>query len=163
EFILSLDSEGPIENEPAMASVEDIEQEASFRFGKQKFFCTELEAINRCAYSDYQRDRVYLRTCPSMRTSLRRKERADKKKLRVNEEVECQRPDKCPACGGSQIHSFGRMPSRKVVFDLKCTSSGVKRWLTRYSSLRYRCWKCKTTFNADSYRSASSRVGNALS
>ncbi len=64
-------------------------KETGFRFGKNEFFCPELEPINRCAYSDYQRDKVYLRTSPAVRESLRRKQRADKRKLKVNEEVKC--------------------------------------------------------------------------
>ena len=77
-----------------MASAEDIQKETGFRFGKNEFFCPELEAINRCAYSDYQRDRVYLRTSPAMRKSLRRKQRADKRSHKVNEEVDCKKPEK---------------------------------------------------------------------
>src|SRR5262249_13815596 len=40
----------------------------------------------------------------------------------------------------------------KCMFDLRFTRSGVKRWVVRYGSLRYRCWKCRKTFHADDYR-----------
>jgi hypothetical protein len=122
-----------------------------------------LAAINRCAYSDYQRDKVYLRTSPAMRKSFRRKQRADKKRLMVNQQVECQAPEKCPKCGATQIHSFRRTIFRKIVFDLKLTSSGVKRWIIRYSSKRFRCWVCRKTFTSDAYRSAKLGFGNNLS
>jgi predicted RecB family nuclease len=162
EFILSICDGTTSGDSPAVTSAESIKKETGFRFGKQEFFSPELEAINRCAYSDYQRDKVYLRTCPAMRKSLRRKQRAEKRRPKVNEEVECQRPEKCPNCGSTQVHTFRRMLSRKVVFDLKYTSSGVKRWLVRYSSLRYRCWNCMKTFNADAYRSAKLCFGDNL-
>ena len=54
--------------------------------------------IVRCAYFDYQRDKVYLRTSPAMRRSLRRKQQAAGKRPKVNEEIECGKPDVCPAC-----------------------------------------------------------------
>ena len=82
---------------------------AGFRFGKTEFFCPELAQINKCAYSDYQRDKVYLRTSPALRKSLRRKQRAEKRRPKVNEEVECGRPEQCPECGGKQLYSKGRL------------------------------------------------------
>jgi predicted RecB family nuclease len=163
EFVLSVCAGADSESGPAVASAGDLQKETGHWFGKTEFFCPELEAINRCAYSDYQLDKVYLRTSPAMRKSLRRKQHADKKKLRVNEEVECQAPKKCPKCGGTQIHVFGRRLYRKTVTDLRFTSSGVKRWIIRYSSKRYRCWGCMKTFNADVYRSARFGFGKNLS
>ncbi|MBI3464177.1 MAG: IS66 family transposase [Planctomycetes bacterium] len=162
EFVLSVCGGTVPVDGPALASAEDIQKETGFRFGKHEFFCPELEAINRCAYSDYQRDKVYLRTSPAMRKRLRRKQRADKKKPRANEEVECHKPDKCRECGASQVHTFRRQRYFKVVSDLRFTPSGVKRWLVRYSSERYRCWECKKTFFADAYRAATSRFGRNL-
>ena len=34
----------------------------SHRFGKARFCLPELEFVNRCAYFDYQRDRIYVRS-----------------------------------------------------------------------------------------------------
>ena len=108
EFVQSVCAGAASGDRSAVASADDLQTETGFRFGKQEFFCPELAAINRCAYSDYQRDKVYLRTSPAMRKSLRRKQRAIKKRSRVNEEVECPSPEKCPECGAAQIHTFGR-------------------------------------------------------
>ncbi|HSB78593.1 MAG TPA: hypothetical protein VLM91_07385, partial [Candidatus Methylomirabilis sp.] len=58
---------------PPVASAEDIRQEGPFRFQKTEFFCPELDQINRRAYSDYQREKIYVRTSPAVRKSLRRK------------------------------------------------------------------------------------------
>src|SRR5207245_6989126 len=102
EFVLSVCAGAESGDGPAVASTEDLQKETGFRFGKNEFFCPELEAINRCAYSDYQRDKVYLRTSSAMRKSLRRKQRAAKRKLRVNEEVECRKQRKCPRCGETE-------------------------------------------------------------
>ena len=164
EFLLSVSGgtvAQPGEGGPALASAEDLQPAGGFRFGKPNFFCPELAHINKCAYSDYQREKVYIRTSSAVRQALRRKRRGEKKRLRVNEEVMCERPEVCPECGGRQLHGFGAQPARKVVCDLRFTSSGVKRWVARYSSLRYRCWRCMKTFLAAAYCEAN-RVGHNL-
>jgi predicted RecB family nuclease len=161
EFVLSLGEGGGAtagQAGSAVAFVQDIEQPVGFRFGKSEFFCPELAHINRCAYSDYQRDKVYLRTNPAMRKSLRRTKRIGQKRPRVNEEVECGRPEVCPECRGPRVCSSGHQ-NRKVISDLRFTPSGVKRWVVRYSSLRYRCSDCKNTFYGDAYPTAESRLG----
>lgn len=137
EFILGIcgeASETSLVDQPVVSPVSDL-QIQGFRFGKTEFFCPELAHINKCAYSDYQRERVYLRTSPAMRKSRRRKQRAAKVRPKANEQVECGKPEKCPECGSRQIHSFRRQLSYKTVFDLKFTRSGVKRWIIKYSSL----------------------------
>jgi predicted RecB family nuclease len=105
EFILSV-AEGGVAaaGGPPVASAADIQPARGFRFGKQQFFCPELAHITKCAYSNYQRDRVYLRTCPAMRKSLRRKQRASRKHLKVNQVVECDGPQVCPQCGSGHVH-----------------------------------------------------------
>jgi hypothetical protein len=145
-----------------MAPAEEIQKETGFRFGKNEFFCPELAAINRCAYSDYQRDKVYLRTSPAMRKSLHRKQRAAKRKLRVNEEVQCRQPRKCPKCGEKEVNANRKETYKKIVDDLRFTSSGVKRWIIRYSSMRYQCEYCESTFPAVQYRDIESHLGNNL-
>jgi predicted RecB family nuclease len=162
EFVLSVCAGAGSEDGPAVTSAEDIQKETGFRFGKNEFFCPELEAINRCAYSDYQREKVYLRTSPAMRKSHLRKQRAAKKKLRVNEEVVCRMPRKCPKCGEQEVNVNRKTVYTKTVNDLKFTSSGVKRWIIRYGSMQYQCGYCEKTFMAVQYRAADSRLGNNL-
>src|SRR5204863_5569261 len=110
EFILSVcgnRAATPKDTGPTVASVEDIPQAGSFRFGKTEFFCPELARINKCAYSDYQREKVYLRTSPAVRKSLRRGERSARKHLRENAVIECDGPQTCPQCGSDQARSHG--------------------------------------------------------
>jgi hypothetical protein len=142
--------------------VDGIPRDGFFLFGKPTFFCPELGQINKCAYSDYQREKVYVRTSPAIRKSLNRKLRLARKKLKVNQEIECGKPEKCPECGSSKVYVCFSRPARKVVVDLKFTPSGVRRWVVRYSSLRYQCGVCRGTFTAAAYRSARLRVGRGL-
>jgi predicted RecB family nuclease len=165
EFVLSVCDDGASihsQTGPTIASVEDLYQGGSFRFGKTQFFCPELEHINRCAYSDYQRERVYLRTSPAVRRSLRRKHRAARKRLKVNEVIECGGPQTCPRCGSAQVRIISKWRARLDCYDLRFTASGVKRWLVRCTSLRYSCIACGKTFYAAAYRAVMKRFGNNL-
>jgi predicted RecB family nuclease len=163
EFLLSVSAGAAAQADggPVIASVEGLHHSGGYRFGKPTFFCPELAQINKCAYSDYQRERVYVHTSPSLRQSLRRKRRAEQKRTRVNEEVTCSRPKVCPKCGTTQIHLFSAHRSHKLVRDLRFTSSGVKRWVVRYTAQRYRCWNCMRTFLPAAYRDAE-RSGHSL-
>jgi predicted RecB family nuclease len=165
EFVLSICKDRtptPGNDGPAVASVQDLHPTGSFHFGKTQFFCPELAHINKCAYSDYQREKVYLRTSPAVRKSLRRKQRAARKRLKESEVVECGGPQTCPQCGSDHVRAHGTWHARMRVWDLKFTQSGVKRRIARYRSSRYACLACKKTFYAAAYRDAIHRVGNNL-
>jgi len=169
EFVLSICTEmpsEPYEGQFPVAQANDLQRPGAFRLGKSKFFCPELEHINKCAYSNYQREKVYVRTSPAVRKSLKRKIRDDKRRTKVNQEIECHRPEKCPECGSKTVGDRALFPFEtrsKVVFDLKFAASGVKRWLIRYSSRRYQCRRCQATFFADDYRAARPGLGANLS
>jgi predicted RecB family nuclease len=165
EFVVSVCGDRaptPGNDGPAVASAEDLAPAGWCRFGKTQFFCPELAHINKCAYSNYQREKVYLRTSPAVRKSLRRKQRATRKRLKENEVVECGGPQTCPRCGSGEVRTASTWHARMRVWDLKFTRSGVKRRVARYRSLRYACLACKKTFYAAAYRDAIHRVGNNL-
>jgi hypothetical protein len=143
--------------------MQDLQPAGSYRSGKGEFFCPELAHINKCACADYQRDKVYLRTSPAMRRSLRRKQQVARRHPKVNEEVECGGPQTCPQCGGDKVRPCGKYVGSLVCYDLKFTLAGVKRWLVRYTSRRYSCLRCGKTFYAAAYREVMNRYGNNLS
>ena len=165
EFVLSV-SEGAVrqtgETGPAVASATDLQSAEGRHFGKTKFFCPELDHINKCAYSDYQREKVYIRSSPAVRKSLRRKERASGKSLKVDQEVKFPSPEVCPDCAGREIQKIKGTDARKLVTDLKFTRSGVKRWCVRYRSARYRCLQCGRPLLAAAYRALRSHLGSNL-
>jgi predicted RecB family nuclease len=165
EFVLSAcnDNLTTAEGDPPVASIDEIRQGGRFTFGKTAFFCPELDYINTCAYADYQREKVYLRTSPAVRKSLQRRQRTAKRRLKVDREIDCGPPDACPECGGIRPYVWTHRVTRKVIPDLKFTRSGVRRWVVRYSSWHYRCRECKKTFLADGYRAARAQWGNTLS
>lgn len=141
--------------------INDIVTESNWHFGKHEFFFPELRRVNQYAYFDYQRSRVYAHTNPAVKRSLQRKQRLCRSTIRINKEIQCERPAQCPKCGKvkPQINSH----CSRVVYDLKLTNSGIKKWVVRYSASRYLCTQCNTNFLPRSYPLAtSSKYGPAL-
>jgi transposase len=104
----------------------------------------ELETINKAAYWDYQRERVYVKSRYKAKCTPQRK--ANRRILpRPNTSIECPRPSRCPACNSKLIYRHGGKRSATII-DLKFMKYGIKRWITRYVTQRYRCRSCPRTF-----------------
>jgi Transposase IS66 family/RNase_H superfamily len=114
-------------------------------FRKAEFFCPEFEIVNKCAYFDYQRDRVVARTRRVPRRLSRHRAPRTKRQLSLATTVS-ENAKRCTACGSRQIireRTFVRW-----VIDLKYykTRIGVKEWQPRYVFGKYRCRKCREIF-----------------
>jgi predicted RecB family nuclease len=131
----------------------EIRPEQPYRFGPRAFVVPELGRVTRCAYFDYQRERIYARTSPAVRTSLRSKRRRDRRAHRVNAEVVIPVPAQCPRCGGSDLAPSGR--AARVVYDIKFSAGGVRRRVLRYRTRRYRCVRCGHCFTPAAYKAVS--------
>ncbi len=56
---------------------------------------------------------------------------------------------------------FAESSYSKLVYDLKFTQTGVKRWVIRYYSQRSQCQRCGKTFYSDRYPT-DQKTGHAL-
>jgi predicted RecB family nuclease len=133
------------------------------RLGKFKtntFLLPELEFINNCAYFNYQRERILLRTNATVRTALRREKRAAQRNPRVNRIVDFRRPTYCPRCGveGPYIHKR----FKKTQIDLRFGPGYIKRWVTEYRSAQYRCQLCRKTWYLKKYLAIGTKYGRNL-
>jgi transposase len=126
--------------------------EVSFQrtFGKFASALPEFEKINRAAYWDYQRSKVYIRTNKTVRRSIKKAVRPPRRSAVEKEIVIDDRPASCLKCGASRIWVAARMSH--VVFDLKFTQRGIKRWALRYRYNSYRCNACKAQITIHSGR-----------
>jgi predicted RecB family nuclease len=115
-------------------------------FGKFPSAFPEFEPINAAAYWDYQRSKVYVRTDKLLRRNARKAEKPTKHVVVEKEVMLTDRPERCPKCGHSKLWRYGH--KSHLVFDLKFTSRGVRRWNLRYCYTAFRCSKCRgeTTF-----------------
>ena len=120
-----------------------MKRESLFGFGRIEFALPEMETINKAAYWDYQRERVYVKSAnkPSsaavdFNTSL---------KPRPNATIDYPPPSCCPDCKSKTV--YGHDWRYKTIIDLRFMKHGIKRWITRYVIHRYRCQSCGNTFN----------------
>jgi predicted RecB family nuclease len=148
------------DSQKAVTSVDNIPEQSHRKLGSAQFALPELARITKCAYFNYQRDKILFRTSPVLKKLRRQQESKKRKKHRVNAQVVYRAPRKCPKCEGSSLTAFGT--HRKLVLDLKVTGSGIKRWVTRHVSRRYRCCDCYYCFLPGPYLAISSRYGEVL-
>src|SRR5262249_20797806 len=76
-------------------------------YGRPSFLLPDLERASDCAYFDYQRERVYVRTNKHFKKINRRAKR-NRLPLTVNKRIvtECKA---CPVCGGNKINRRYRL------------------------------------------------------
>jgi len=129
-------------------------------FGRAESEIPEWNYINECAYFDYQRDRVYIRTNPVLRKIVNRKSRRRSVRHRLDKTIEIEiKP--CPSCGGEDYVEKG--PVNKVVVDLKfMRKGGVKKWIVKYQSRRSRCERCDDSFVPSEFARIPPTYGHAL-
>jgi len=127
-------------------------------YKKAEFALPEFELVNKCAYFDYQRDRVFARTKRLCRKSASKRGRRVERRASLSTAVSIRR-DKCPECGSGKIKC--KRTIKRWLIDLKYfkTGIGVKRWQPRYLIRQYHCRTCKKTFlSPDVPLNASSRA-----
>jgi len=139
----------------------DLQSDVSrkHRFGRPEFCLPDFEFVNRCAYFDYQRDKVNVRSgkrpiSTDLRPALKRPLRAKANK-RIT--IRCKR---CPHCNSRQLSEGRALSTRRI--DMKFFGGGVKKWVTVYSSWRYRCHKCGKTFRPPEYPQTANQYGDGL-
>jgi len=132
------------------------------QFGMGSPATPEIGRIIKCAYFAYQTNKVLFRTDPRVRESVRR-QKVRLRKPRVNKVITFPRPDRCLHCGGGTLYVYRKLPFAKTVFDLRFSPSGVRRWVVRYETFRYRCGSCLRTCISAGYPKHGGQFGHALS
>jgi predicted RecB family nuclease len=109
----------------------------------------EFAKINDAAYWDYQRDKIYVRSNPSLRGAAKRKRRNSHRSLPVNTTVNPSRPRNCPACNSTRVTLNGR--HRRKLFDMRFSNGCLRRWIIQYIMDYYKCIDCGVSFAADNH------------
>jgi predicted RecB family nuclease len=137
----------------------DMKRESPFGFKRNEFVLPEMETINKAAYWDYQRERVYVK---SQRRSARKLKRpaSSRSELKPNVTIEYPRPSACLTCKSKPVYRHGKRS--KIVIDLKFMRHGIKRWVARHIAQQYRCPSCKSTFYPPDRSWTSKRYGQNL-
>jgi predicted RecB family nuclease len=147
------------EQSPDIVFTASLKWKHPFGFKRNKFALTDLDTINKAAYWDYQRERVYVKSHGSVKRALKFASH-QKKSVRPNKIIACSRPRSCTRCGASKIYKHTK--GQKTVFDLKFTPNGIKRWVVRYTFFQYYCQICKTTFKSPKRNWTRSKFGSEI-
>jgi predicted RecB family nuclease len=120
-------------------------------FCKVEFAIPDFAFANDRAYFDYQRDRVYLRTNRALRQSRAKQLRKrGKKNLRPNRRVMLA-AQKCPRCGGHDLDRTADGRLARLAYDLRVGRSGLRRWVTCYTTHWHHCTACGLRFVPSEY------------
>ena len=145
---------------PAIVNTDELRKQRSkwVVYGRPTFVLKDLERASNCAHFDYQRDRVYARADKKIaRTNRRRNKSSTASRPNKSIEITCT---VCARCGSRDIRTQRRVHRR--VIDLRFTKTGVKRWVTKYSSRGYRCLACGKTFLPEGWPKYRGYYGEAL-
>jgi predicted RecB family nuclease len=102
----------------------------------------DIEIISKCAYFEYQRNKIYFRK----NKRIRKKIKCDKKQVNIrykpNKIIEIK-AYRCPYCRSENIVKKENKIYNKVCIDLRFLKYGIKRWITKYQTYPYKCLSCK--------------------
>ena len=138
----------PGSQDQRICRVQDIESPwRNPDWGPASFAIPDYEFINRCAYFDYQREKVYVRTNQTARTDLARKmkQKNRKKNLRPAQEVEIS-AQKCPLCGGRNLTIRQDSRLSRISYDLVVSPIGIKRRVIHVKTSWHWCGDCGKRF-----------------
>ena len=128
-------------------------------FRPREYASEDFKKVARCAYFDYQREKVYVRTHPHFKIVNKNHRKFKRVSTRVNK-VESIESYRCPHCQSKKIEK-GQQTSHDVI-DLKFFRNGAKKWTTRVLSRRYSCSKCWHAFSSEERLQNPPRYGHGL-
>ena len=160
--LIDLNAAAPPGGKPSQDEVvltSDMKQEGSYLFKRNNFLFPDMETINKAAYWNYQRERVYVKSLRKSTLKCRRRA-THRNTLTPNTTIEYSRPSSCPTCKSNVVYAHGK--TSRIVVDLKFMRHGVKRWIARYIVTRYRCPSCGSVFYPPDQQWLSSKYGPDL-
>ena len=146
---------------PEYICEQKLQDEHDPRKWQKTVYCSpDLDYINRCAYFDYQKEKVYFRTSKNVLKDLKKDKKKQKLIGRVNKCIKFRSPRKCSYCGNDKFR-IGALFTKKV-FDLKFFQGGVKRWITKYLGADYYCTECHKVNSRKKHSCMKSKYGRGL-
>jgi hypothetical protein len=113
-----------------------------------------------CAYFDYQRSKIYIRSDAEVKRAIRRRRNRTNVRNRPNRIV-VLRSRRCWRCKTTEIVYDPNRWHRKLQLDLRISAGGIKRWITEFRTPFHRCLRCESPFFPSTYKSKK-RFGHDL-
>jgi hypothetical protein len=121
-----------------------------WQFGGARFNLPDFAHINRCAYFDYQREKVFLRTNKTVRRA-RLLQRRRRPRPPATRQIDTG-ADACPFCGESRVTQLREKTCSKIAYDLKFTRGGIHRQVIRCKAAWHWCEDCQVRFAPEGHR-----------
>ncbi len=128
-------------------------------FRPKEYALEDLKKVAKCAYFDYQRERVFVHTHPHFKTVNKKHRKFRRTLIRVNK-VHSRQSRTCPRCRSRNIDKGE--PISHDLFDLRFSKGGVKKWITRFVSWKYCCSKCHHQFSSKNISPYPQKYGHGL-
>ncbi|MCD4818502.1 MAG: TM0106 family RecB-like putative nuclease [Candidatus Cloacimonetes bacterium] len=124
-------------------NVSSIKKNSYLKWGKQKFQLKDFDKINKCAYFDYQRNKIYLRTNKNIKKAIQGIKKQKKNKNKINKIIKAPKIC-CPNCGNISLQPYNKRKS--ILINLKFMENGIKKWVTQFPASSYKCTACSYIF-----------------
>jgi hypothetical protein len=145
-------------NYSAIAFVKDIEKLIDYhKWGSVNFVDPDYEFINNCAYFDYQRERVYVRTSKTILKSKKQKIQSPNRSLKASDQIVII-VSQCPYCDSKEVINEIKKqvrtqePRVKRSFDIIYTPTGVRRRIIEHRTSIHQCLECGREFIPDQHQ-----------
>jgi predicted RecB family nuclease len=136
---------------PPVAWADEVGRLSNRReYCRVKFSLPDFDHVNQCAFFDYQREKVFLRTSKVVRRACmnRRKRRP---RLRASREIEL-RDDVCPVCQGARITRLPEKTCGKIALDLDYSQGGIRRRVILCTAFWHWCEDCQKRFQPERHQ-----------
>jgi len=127
-------------------------------FAPKEYALDDFRHVVKCSYFDYQREKVFIRTHQHFKTINKHHRKHGRTNARLSRIVIIE-SESCPRCESKKIEKIKGMSH--TVIDLKFLKAGVKKWITRFDSLRYQCLKCQHEFSSEKRSPIPENMGTA--
>jgi hypothetical protein len=128
-------------------------------FAVKPFALDDLKHANKAAYFDYQREKVFIRTYPQLKSINKRVRRNKTPVIKPNRTIFIE-SQLCPSCRSRKLTRDKE--SAHDVIDLTFSTNGVRKCTTRYVSWLYSCGKCDKSFRSENRLPHPRRYGHGF-
>ena len=119
-----------------------------------------FEEINKAAYWDYQRDRVYVRSNKILKRIALRKRIPRLSLPRASRAIKCLGMEYCPVCKHQEFKQVQII--RQTLYDIHFSPYGLRREVVDYQYYLYYCSICRKHFGAPKEFWPKSKYGRNL-
>ncbi|MGA2402910.1 MAG: TM0106 family RecB-like putative nuclease [Syntrophobacteraceae bacterium] len=129
-------------------------------WGTPQFAESDFEYINRCAYFDYQREKIYVHTNKHIAKQQARAKRRPRR-LKPHGNIVVVQSSQCPDCGGLEVEKVSERIQFRQFCDLRIIVGCIRRVFKRVGSYKYRCAKCGREYYSEQFVNMA-KFGHAL-